>query len=375
MGTTITCPNCSKEFDSKDGFLRPEGFLCGNCYREKCEDPAYLAEMERQLMGLVSTLTAAVRTGAPGHSRRREKTLIPTTPADRLACETLIGLSVGDALGARFEGEAFDVARLTTSPLEPDGIASWTDDTQMALSVVECLLDSGAVDQDRLAAAFGRRYESWRGYGPGMHAILPQFREGKDWRELKDKVFPGGSFGNGSAMRVAPLGAYFHDAPVDTVVLQAERSAEVTHAHPEALAGAASIAVGAWLAARSRGRPAPPSDELFAVVQAPLDASLRVPRGIELARALTSDVGLEEAVARLGNGSKVTCADTVPLALWIAFRHLEDFPTAVRHAVAAGGDTDTLAAIVGGIVSARVGLDAIPHEWRQTVEPLAVHLG
>jgi len=324
MGTTITCPNCSKEFDSKDGFLRPEGFLCGNCYREKCKDPAYVAEMERELTGLVSTLTAAIRTGAPGQSRRSEKTLIPTTPADRLACEALIGLSVGDALGARFEGEAFDVARLTASPLEPDGIASWTDDTQMALSVVECLLDSGAVDQDRLAAAFGRRYESWRGYWAGMHAILPQLREGKDWRELKDKVFFGGSFGNGSAMRVAPLGAYFHDAPVDTVVLQAERSAEVTHAHPEALAGAASVAVGAWLAARSRGRPAPPSDDLLAVVQAPLDASSRVARGIELARALTSDVRLEEAVARLGNGSKVTCADTVPLALWIASGRFSD---------------------------------------------------
>jgi hypothetical protein len=125
-------------------------------------------------------------------------------------------------------------------------------------------------------------------------------------------------------MRVAPLGAYFHDAPVDTVVLQAERSAEVTHAHPEALAGAASVAVGAWLAARSRGRPAPPSDDLLAVVQAPLDASSRVARGIELARALTSDVRLEEAVARLGNGSKVTCADTVPLALWIASGRFSD---------------------------------------------------
>jgi len=325
-------------------------------------------------MGLLSTLSVASRSGPPGQPHRSEKTLLPTTVAGRLACEALVGLSVGDALGAPFEGEALDVERLNTSRLEPDGIAHWTDDTQMALSVVECLLVSGAVDQDRLAAAFGSRYESWRGYGPGMHAILPQLHEGKDWRRLKDKLFLGGSFGNGSAMRVAPLGAYFHNAPVDSVVLQAERSAEVTHAHPEALAGAAAIALAAWLAARSRGRSAPPSDELFAVVQSPLDPSLRVVRRIDLARAFTSDVGLEEAVARLGNGSKVTCADTVPLALWIAFCHLDDFPTAIRHAVAAGGDTDTLAAMVGGIVCARVGLDAIPHEWRRAVEPLPVHL-
>ena len=79
---------------------------------------------------------------------------------------------------------------------------------------------------------------------------------------------------------------------------------------------------------------------------------------------------LGEAVALLGNGSKVSCADTVPLALWIATRHLDDYREAVETAVAAGGDTDTMAAIVGGIVASRVGVSGIPAEWREAVEPL-----
>ena len=68
----------------------------------------------------------------------------------------------------------------------------------------------------------------------------------------------------------------------------------------------------------------------------------------------------------------MTCFDTVPLALWIAFHHLDDFESAIRHAVACGGDADTLAAIVGGIVAARLGIDAIPENWRQVVEPLPI---
>jgi ADP-ribosylglycohydrolase len=67
----------------------------------------------------------------------------------------------------------------------------------------------------------------------------------------------------------------------------------------------------------------------------------------------------------------VTCADTVPLALWIAFAHIDDYPAAIRHAIAAGGDADTIAAIVGGIVAARVGAESVPSTWRQRVEPLA----
>jgi ADP-ribosylglycohydrolase len=374
MGTTMKCALCGAVMDSNEGYLRPEGFLCGECYAARCADPSYLADMERQLSGLVSTVTMGSEMVRGETSSSAGSLPEPKTPSERLACESLIGLSIGDALGARWEGAGFDPARLAAVLDPEEGIAPWTDDTQMALSIVEVLLTVGTIDQDRLAAAFGRRYEAWRGYGAGMHAVLPELRSGKDWRQLRDRVFPGGSFGNGSAMRVAPLGAYLHDAPAESVVAAAERSAEVTHAHPEAKAGAVATAVASWLAARSRGRPMPPLADLWAAVCAPLHHSLEVSRGLQRAASLPPSASLADAVTRLGNGARVTCADTVPLALWIAFLHLDDFALAVRHAIAAGGDTDTLAAIVGGIVAARVGVDAIPPNWRGGVEPLPLRM-
>lgn len=154
--------------------------------------------------------------------------------------------------------------------------------------------------------------------------------------------------------RVAPLGAFFHDRPPEHVVAEAERSAEVTHAHPEARAGAAAVALASWRAARSRGARSPAWDDLWAAVTAPLDPTLQTVRGLRAAARLATDAALGQAVFQLGNGARVTCADTVPLAVWIA----------------SGGDTDTIAAIVGGIVAARVGAHTIPSAWRERVEPL-----
>jgi ADP-ribosylglycohydrolase len=106
------------------------------------------------------------------------------------------------------------------------------------------------------------------------------------------------------------------------------------------------------------------------IVRAPLDPFLSVSRGVTVAQRLGATASLTTVVRKLGNGAKGSCADTVPLALWIAFTHLDDFPTAIRHALAAGGDTDTVAAIVGGILASRLDSDAIPESWRQAVELL-----
>jgi ADP-ribosylglycohydrolase len=304
-------------------------------------------------------------------SAEAESLLTPLSASDHLACESLVGRSVGDALGAQFEGARFERGKLDAT-LETDSPARWTDDTQMAHSVVEVLLIAGTVDQDRLETAFASRYQPLRGYGPATHVLLSSLKEGKTWRDLNLEIVPGGSFGNGSSMRVAPLVAYFHEAAIDVVVAEAERSAQVTHAHIEGRAGAAATAVASWLAARSRRRAVAPPAELFSVVRSALDPSLRVYQGVEAASNLPSTADLEEAVEKLGNGSNVATFDTVPLALWIAFRRLDDYETAIREAIACGGDADTIAAIVGGIVAARVGIGSIPEKWRSAVEPLPI---
>ncbi|WP_253811168.1 ADP-ribosylglycohydrolase family protein [Nocardia amikacinitolerans] len=125
----------------------------------------------------------------------------------------------------------------------------WTDDTEMACSVVAVLDRHGRIDQDALAASFAEHHDFDRGYGPSVNRMLRLIRqEGGDWRELATASFGGkGSWGNGAAMRVAPLGAYFAD-DLDRLIADAAASAEITHAHPEGVAGAITVALGAALA-------------------------------------------------------------------------------------------------------------------------------
>jgi ADP-ribosylglycohydrolase len=82
----------------------------------------------------------------------------------------------------------------------------------------------------------------------------------------------------------------------------------------------------------------------------------------------------DEVAYELGNGSLVTAQDTVPFTMWVAAKHLADYPQAIRTCVAVGGDIDTTAAIVGGIVAAYTGIDGIPAAWLAAREPLPTWL-
>lgn len=291
-----------------------------------------------------------------------------------LCYDSLTGVSVGDALGAQFFAPGRHADDLVEGRV-PDGPWEWTDDTHMACSIVAELRDHGEIDQDRLARAFAERCEPYRGYGAGAVVILHEIRDGVPWRQAAAAAFGGeGSCGNGAAMRVAPLGAYHAGLP-DRAARQAIGSAEVTHAHPEGVAGAVLVAVAASQAAADR------LDGYRPPARAVLDRLGRylvpgeVQRGVERATRLLG-VTVGEAAYELGNGSRVTAQDTVPFALWNAATHLDDYPAAITACVVAGGDVDTTAAIVGGVVSAytsvgdRPGATGIPPAWIEAREPL-----
>ncbi|MFG2109140.1 ADP-ribosylglycohydrolase family protein [Micromonospora chersina] len=302
-------------------------------------------------------------------------TLFPDTRLT-LARDALAGLSVGDALGSQFfvpGRHPNDLAdgRLPAPPWQ------WTDDTEMACSVVAALSEAGRIDRDALALAFAQRCEPYRGYGPGAVTILRLIRTGTPWPVAAASAFDGqGSCGNGAAMRVAPLGAWYADS-TRRAADQARASAEVTHAHPEGIAGAVAVAVAASLAARARldgDRPEPA--RLLTVVAGTLDPAGEVHRGVRRAAALLGHPAGEVADA-LGNGSRVTAQDTVPFCLWVAATQLHDYPAAIRACVEAGGDVDTTAAIVGGVVAAHTGVGTpggVPDGWLAAREPLPAWL-
>ncbi|MFI7607246.1 ADP-ribosylglycohydrolase family protein [Micromonospora sp. NPDC049366] len=288
-----------------------------------------------------------------------------------LARDSLAGLSVGDALGGRFFVPGGRVTPWREDP--PPGPWEWSDDTEMACSVVAVLAEAGRIDRDALAGAFAARYDPGRRYGAGAVELLELVRAGTPWPVAAASAFDGqGSLGNGAAMRVAPLGAYFADS-TSRAAAEARASAEVTHAHPEGIAGAVAVAVAAAFAARGRldgHRPA--ADRLLAGVAAAVDPATEVHRRVRLAADLLGRP-LPQAVAALGNGSRVTAQDTVGFTLWVAASRLDDYPAAIRACVEAGGDVDTTAAIVGGIVAAYAGVGTpggVPAQWLAAREPL-----
>jgi ADP-ribosylglycohydrolase len=299
-----------------------------------------------------------------------------TRPADHAARmtrarEALDGLSVGDAFGERFFTHPHVVEQLIAARAVPAAPWRYTDDTEMALAIVEVLEAAGRIDQELLAGHFARRYVAnrHRGYGPTAHEILAAIAAGTDWQSAATAPFDGrGSLGNGGAMRAAPLGAYFAD-DLGAAAAAAIASAQVTHAHPEGQAGAVAVAVAAGWAWRTRaGRAA-------GFARGLLEAALEhtpagdTRDGIARALALPASADVPAAVAALGNGSRVSAPDTAPFALWCAARHLDDYVEAMWQTVSGLGDRDTTCAIVGGIVAAAG--TPVPADWRAAREPLA----
>jgi ADP-ribosylglycohydrolase len=291
------------------------------------------------------------------------------------AALALDGLSVGDALGETcFRDEHFE-ALLDDPRATARGPWPWTDDTAMALSIYDVLSDHGRIDQDALAARFAKRFQAqpWRGYGAGAFRLLGQINGGVAWRPAAESIFPGGSFGNGSAMRIAPLAGYFAEDEYSVTAEQAQLSAEVTHTHPEGIAGSIAAAVAGAYAWKHRDARSDPATKrgLIDTVLAHTPRSV-VRTGLERAAALGLDISAETAGPHLGNGRRISCQDTVPFCVWAAARHLDDYEAALVTTVRVGGDIDTNCAIVCGIVSLAVGRTGIPADWLRDREELVV---
>lgn len=284
----------------------------------------------------------------------------------------LDGLSVGDAFGQMFfipEDEALEMIHSRSLPPSP-----WylTDDTIMSLGIVETLELHSQIDPDFLAERFAENYSKnpRRGYGGMAHSLLQSFARGEGWRIVAPKVFDGsGSYGNGAAMRAAPLGAYFaHDPKL--LVEQAELSASVTHSHPDGIAGAVAIASAAgWIVRNSPSLPTQGINMLEYALDSTGPSATR--DGLVKAIELPLNYNIDTAVSVLGNGHALAAFDTVPIALWCAARHISNFTEALWTTVSALGDRDTTCAIVGGLVSLNTGSDGIPSDWRDAREPLS----
>jgi poly(ADP-ribose) glycohydrolase ARH3 len=269
----------------------------------------------------------------------------------------LLGLSLGDALGAPLEGGPIErlawlfITSATRTKLR------WTDDTQMSLDLAESLAASGSLDLDDVARRFAQGYHWSRGYGPAAARMLKRIRHGIDWREANRSIYPNGSFGNGAAMRSPVIGIFYRNRPAE-LPTAASGVASITHAHALGIEGAVLIAVATLEALHAHG-PA----EIMRRVAAHSDSEPFRCR-IEIACRWLEDRELppaSEVRSKLGNG--VAAAESCITALYIAMRFLNtSFEDMIRFIAECRGDVDTIGAMAGGIWGAANGVSQLPPE-------------
>ena len=222
----------------------------------------------------------------------------------------MIGAIAGDIIGSVYEA---DPIKTTDFPLFSDH-SRFTDDTVLTVAVAKAILDN--VDYASSLRNVGGRYP-YAGYGMSFYRWLNDNMAG-----------PYNSWGNGSAMRVSPIGFAYNDPAM--VLAEAERSAAVTHNHPEGIRGARATALAVYLARTGSSKE-------------DIRQSITDRFGYDLDRRL-DDI-------RPGYRFDISCQGTVPEAI-TAFLESDGFEDAVRKAVSLGGDSDTLACITGGIAQA-----------------------
>lgn len=225
----------------------------------------------------------------------------------------MMGAIAGDIVGSVYEHHPI---KTKDFPLFQPG-SRFTDDSVLTIAVANAIL-IGCPYRDAVLK-WGRRYPD-AGYG-GTFAR---------WLQADDPA-PYHSWGNGSAMRVGPVGWAFDTE--EEVLRQAQMTAEITHDHPEGIKGAQATALAVYLARTGADK---------AMIRTRIESQF----GYDLARTVES--------IRLTYEFDVSCQGTVPEAL-IAFLDAESYEDAVRNAVSLGGDADTLACIAGAVAEAFYG--------------------
>jgi ADP-ribosylglycohydrolase len=225
----------------------------------------------------------------------------------------MIGAIAGDMVGSVYEAMP---VKTTDFPLFDAG-STFTDDTVLTVAVAHAICTK--TDYGKALKDFGRRYPA-AGYGGSFYRWL-----------FSDESAPYNSWGNGSAMRVSPVGFAFDS--IQKVLDEAKRTAAATHNHPEGIKGAQAVALAVFLARTG-------SDK----------KSIRQ----EIGDRFGYDLDRPLAGIRPGYRFDISCKGSVPESI-IAFLESSDLVSAIRNAVSLGGDADTMACIAGAIAQAHYG--------------------
>ena len=275
-----------------------------------------------------------------------------------------LGTFVGDALGREVEGWSWEQIKARHGILKGIGEGFYTDDTEMMIGIMESLRENPSFDPAITAKRFLANFHPYRGYGARIYGIMATLRQGASWDQVGTD-----SWGNGGAMRIAPIGFFLYDEP-EKLREAALLCTRITHRHPQGLAGALAQALSVGIALQ-KGIRGETLDRLTFLKEI-VEGVHGVDRGVaaELARIAEMEQrgDLEEKIERVAAtfSRDVSAIGAVPPAL-AAFLINVDFQDTVLTAVNCGGDTDTIGAMAGAIAGAYYGYSSIPSVW---LEPL-----
>ncbi len=289
----------------------------------------------------------------------------------------VIGAFLGDALGKEVEGRK-RLPEESIKEIESPGYVwdgDYTDDTEMMISIMETLLER-EFDPELLAQKFVENYHSYRGYGRGAKKVIRLLKEGHSWSEVAKLSFPGGSFGNGAAMRIAPIGLfYFYDE--NLLIKNAILSSIITHYHPLGVEGGVLMAYAISMALKKDPRTFLPIDFLDVLIEKEADIREEVYKytyryegedkeiylyALKKAKGflLENGVNLSRVKRQLGTSSKAH--RSVVTAIYLFLKHFDTPFEGMMDAIRMGGDTDTIACMVGAIGGALNGMGVFPTE-------------
>jgi poly(ADP-ribose) glycohydrolase ARH3 len=236
----------------------------------------------------------------------------------------------------------------------------------MTIALTASLVARGRIDAEHAARQYARYYQPERGYGGAAHGVLQALREGADYRRTGRQQYPEGSFGNGGAMRIAPVGLAYRHASERTLYYAVKEALVCSHIHREAIDGAflqaSVVAIAANTQDPARFAPQETLQELIDKAQTD-----RLRRRLQrIGDALRRDDGDEEVIAKVGNG--VRAVEAVAAALWAFLRYGGEPEECIVRAVGLGGDTDTIAAMAGAAAGALHGDQWIPRNWFDNIE-------
>jgi poly(ADP-ribose) glycohydrolase ARH3 len=278
----------------------------------------------------------------------------------------LLGTAIGDALGAGWEGQGMSRSEDIVSFAARLEQLIYTDDTHMTIGLAESLIESKGFDGEHMAQTFIKNHdaEPWRGYGPGPPMIFGMIKGGEPWYRAANRLYRGGSFGNGSAMRVAPVGL-LHSRNLERLREIAYQSSSITHSHELGREGAALQACAVALALNTPSDEGIDNEAFLSRLQNFIRNQLYKEKVAQI-RELVGEQDKTKVVAVLGNG--IEAPRSVPTAIYCFLRQSQSYKDTVIYAISLGGDTDTIAAMAGAISGAYLGIEAIPEEWRAKLE-------